>query len=143
MTSLSQPFAGPAAKSGTFKIGGDLAVHRLGFGAMQLTGAGVWGEPADHDETIAVLRRAVELDINLIDTADSYGTNGLKTAAPSISARRAKAAFAACGWSGSNSFNSTVSIRRWGSKIKSGRSSSCSDKGKSIMSDSRKSTSSK
>ncbi|HEX3997181.1 MAG TPA: aldo/keto reductase [Pirellulales bacterium] len=73
MTSLSQPFAGPAAKSGTFKIGGDLAVHRLGFGAMQLTGAGVWGEPADHDETIAVLRRAVELDINLIDTADSYG----------------------------------------------------------------------
>lgn len=63
----------PAARSGTFVIGGDLPVHRLGFGAMRLTGAGIWGEPADHSETIAVLRRAVELGINLIDTADSYG----------------------------------------------------------------------
>src|SRR5919112_1377449 len=62
-----------AAPSGTFVIGGDLPVHRLGFGAMQITGAGVWGEPADHDEAIAVLRRAVELGIDLIDTADSYG----------------------------------------------------------------------
>jgi aryl-alcohol dehydrogenase-like predicted oxidoreductase len=60
-------------KSGTFAIGGNLSVHRLGFGAMQLTGPGVWGEPADHVESIAVLRRAVELGINLIDTADSYG----------------------------------------------------------------------
>jgi pyridoxine 4-dehydrogenase len=63
----------PAARSGTFAIGGDLPVHRLGFGAMQLTGPGVWGEPADRAEAIAVLRRAVELGINLIDTADSYG----------------------------------------------------------------------
>jgi pyridoxine 4-dehydrogenase len=63
----------PAARSGTFAIGGDLPVHRLGFGAMQLTGPGVWGEPADHAEAIAVLRRAVELGINFIDTADSYG----------------------------------------------------------------------
>ena len=63
----------PAAKSGTFRIGGDLPVHRLGFGAMQLTGEGVWSEPADHEEAIAVLRRAVELGISLIDTADSYG----------------------------------------------------------------------
>ena len=63
----------PAANSGTFAIGGDLLVHRLGFGAMQLTGPGVWGEPADRAEAIAVLRRAVELGINLIDTADSYG----------------------------------------------------------------------
>jgi pyridoxine 4-dehydrogenase len=62
----------PAEASGTFSIG-DIPVHRLGFGAMQLTGDGVWGEPADHSEAIVVLRRAVELGINLIDTADSYG----------------------------------------------------------------------
>jgi pyridoxine 4-dehydrogenase len=63
----------PATRSGTFAIGGDLPVRRLGFGAMRLTGPGVWGEPADRTEAIAVLRRAVELGINLIDTADSYG----------------------------------------------------------------------
>jgi len=63
----------PAAQSGTFVIGGDLSVNRLGFGTMRLTGKGVWGPPADHAEAIAVLRRAVELGINLIDTADSYG----------------------------------------------------------------------
>src|SRR5881398_2997763 len=63
----------PAEASGTFLIGGDIPVRRLGFGAMQLTGDGVWGEPPDHDQAIAVLRRAVELGINLIDTADSYG----------------------------------------------------------------------
>src|SRR3954467_6636921 len=62
-----------AAESGTFTIGGDLTVNRLGFGAMQLTGEGVWGPPRDHDECIRVLRRAVELGVNLIDTADSYG----------------------------------------------------------------------
>ena len=63
----------PAVKSGTFNIGGDVPVVRLGFGAMRITGKGVWGEPADRDECIAVLRRAVELGITLIDTADSYG----------------------------------------------------------------------
>ncbi|PKK16239.1 aldo/keto reductase [Thermomonospora sp. CIF 1] len=63
----------PAAASGTFRIGGDLPVHRLGFGAMRITGPGVWGEPADRDEAIRVLRRAVELGVTLIDTADSYG----------------------------------------------------------------------
>src|SRR5437870_2040118 len=63
----------PAEASGTFLIGGDIPVRRLGFGAMQLTGDGVWGEPDDPDEAIAVLRRAIELGINLIDTADSYG----------------------------------------------------------------------
>jgi aryl-alcohol dehydrogenase-like predicted oxidoreductase len=63
----------PAAKSGEFLIGGDLPVWRLGFGAMRITGKGVWGEPQDHDEAIRVLRRAVELGINFIDTADSYG----------------------------------------------------------------------
>ncbi|MEP6669335.1 MAG: aldo/keto reductase [Chthoniobacter sp.] len=62
-----------AAKSGTFSIGGDIPVHRLGFGAMRLTGQGIWGEPADRAECLAVLRRAVELGITLIDTADSYG----------------------------------------------------------------------
>lgn len=62
-----------AALSGTFKIGGDLPVNRLGFGAMRITGAGVWGEPKDPTEAIRVLRRTVDLGINLIDTADSYG----------------------------------------------------------------------
>jgi pyridoxine 4-dehydrogenase len=57
----------------TFAIGGDLPVNRLGYGAMQITGPGVWGPPADHAESIRVLRRAVELGVNLIDTADSYG----------------------------------------------------------------------
>ena len=62
-----------AQGSGTFGIGGDLTVNRLGFGAMRLTGKGVWGPPDDHDECIRVLRRAVELGVNFIDTADSYG----------------------------------------------------------------------
>jgi pyridoxine 4-dehydrogenase len=63
----------PAKKSGKFLIGNDLNVTRLGFGAMRITGDGVWGEPADRAEAIRVLRRAVELGINFIDTADSYG----------------------------------------------------------------------
>jgi len=62
-----------AAPSGTFDIGGDLPVVRLGYGTMQLTGEGVWGPPRDHDEAIAVLRRSVDLGITLFDTADSYG----------------------------------------------------------------------
>lgn len=61
--------------AGDFAIGGDLPVHRLGFGAMRITGEGIWGEPSDSANALAVLRRAVELDINLIDTADSYGPN--------------------------------------------------------------------
>lgn len=63
----------PAHASGTFSIGGDLPVHRLGYGAMQLTGPGVWGDPADPAEAVRVLRRAVELGVDFIDTADSYG----------------------------------------------------------------------
>src|SRR6266436_3577857 len=63
----------PAAQSGIFKIGGDTTVHRLGFGAMRLTGKGIWDEPETPAECIAVLRRAVDLGINFIDTADSYG----------------------------------------------------------------------
>jgi aryl-alcohol dehydrogenase-like predicted oxidoreductase len=61
-------------QSGTLQIG-SLTVHRLGFGAMQLPGPGVWGPPRDHDGALAVLRRAVELGVDLIDTADSYGPN--------------------------------------------------------------------
>jgi pyridoxine 4-dehydrogenase len=57
----------------TFKIGGDLEINRLGFGAMRLTGKGIWGEPKDSAEAKRVLRRAVELGVNFIDTADSYG----------------------------------------------------------------------
>lgn len=63
----------PAAGAGRFMIGGDLNVARLGYGAMQLTGPGIWGDPADPDEAVRVLRRAVELGVNFIDTADSYG----------------------------------------------------------------------
>jgi len=62
-----------AAPSGTFLLGGDLPVYRLGFGAMRITGNGVWGPPKDHAEAIDVLRRAVALGVNLIDTAESYG----------------------------------------------------------------------
>jgi aryl-alcohol dehydrogenase-like predicted oxidoreductase len=64
-----------AAQSGTFLLGGDLPVVRLGFGAMRITGDGIWGEPRDRAEAIRVLRRAVELGVNFIDTADSYGPN--------------------------------------------------------------------
>ena len=65
--------AQPAQASGTLTLGGELTVNRLGFGAMRLTGKGVWGPPADRDEAVRVLRRAVELGVNFIDTADSYG----------------------------------------------------------------------
>jgi pyridoxine 4-dehydrogenase len=67
MTTLS------ATQSGTFTLGGDLTFNRLGYGAMQITGDGVWGPPKDHDEAVRVLKRAVELGVNFIDTADSYG----------------------------------------------------------------------
>jgi pyridoxine 4-dehydrogenase len=62
-----------AAAAGTFTIGGDLTVNRMGFGAMRITGKGIWGPPADKAAALATLRRAVELGVNLIDTADSYG----------------------------------------------------------------------
>src|SRR5271163_2674187 len=62
-----------AAAAGTFTIGGDLTVNRLGYGAMRITGTGIWGPPADKAAALATLLRAVELDVNLIDTADSYG----------------------------------------------------------------------
>jgi pyridoxine 4-dehydrogenase len=59
----------------TFTIGGDITINRLGFGAMRITGKGIWGEPENRDEAIKVLKRAVELGVNFIDTADSYGPN--------------------------------------------------------------------
>jgi len=63
----------PVGAAGTFGLGGDLEVHRLGYGAMRITGKGIWGPPADLDQARAVLRRAVELGVDFIDTADSYG----------------------------------------------------------------------
>lgn len=64
-----------ASWAGKLSLGGEISVHRLGFGAMRLTGEGIWGPPKDRSKAVAVLRRAVELDINFIDTADSYGPN--------------------------------------------------------------------
>ena len=64
-----------ASDAGTIDLGGDLTVNRLGFGAMRITGEGIWGDPPDREEAKAVLRRAVELGVNFIDTADSYGPN--------------------------------------------------------------------
>src|SRR6201997_662512 len=64
-----------ASLAGQVSLGGELSVHRLGFGAMRLTGEGIWGPPKDRKAALAVLRRAVELEINFIDTADSYGPN--------------------------------------------------------------------
>jgi pyridoxine 4-dehydrogenase len=71
--SMSDTQAISAAAAGTFIIGGDLTVNRLGYGAMRITGSGIWGPPADKASALATLKRAVELNINLIDTADSYG----------------------------------------------------------------------
>ena len=108
-----------AAVAGTFSLGGDLLVNRLGFGAMRLTGRGILGEPDDPDEARRVLRRTVELAVNLIDTADSYGpevserliaealhpypddlvVDGCPTVAPSTCARRARAACVGSRWS--------------------------------------------
>jgi pyridoxine 4-dehydrogenase len=70
---MQSTYQKPAEASGTLTIGGDLKIYRLGFGAMRITGEGVWGQPANKQEAIGVLRRALELGINLIDTADSYG----------------------------------------------------------------------
>jgi len=62
-----------AAAAGRFTIGGDLTVNRMGYGAMRITGPGIWGPPADRQAAVATLLRAIELGVNLIDTADSYG----------------------------------------------------------------------
>jgi aryl-alcohol dehydrogenase-like predicted oxidoreductase len=68
-----------AAAAGTIDVGGDLTVNRLGYGAMRITGRGIWGEPPDREQAKAVLRRAVELEVNFIDTADSYGPETSET----------------------------------------------------------------
>jgi aryl-alcohol dehydrogenase-like predicted oxidoreductase len=73
MSTQAQPIS--AALSGNVTLGGELTVNRLGFGAMRITGEGIWGPPNDKREALAVLRRAVELGVNFIDTADSYGPN--------------------------------------------------------------------
>jgi pyridoxine 4-dehydrogenase len=70
---MSQTQAMTAAASGTITIGGNLTVNRLGYGAMRITGPGVWGPPADEAASLATLRRAIELDVNFVDSADSYG----------------------------------------------------------------------
>jgi aryl-alcohol dehydrogenase-like predicted oxidoreductase len=70
---MSANTAPNASLSGTFALGGDLPVHRLGFGAMRITGAGIWGPPGNRANAIATLRRSVEVGVNLIDTAESYG----------------------------------------------------------------------
>ncbi len=75
MTSTTHDTENLAAASGTFRIGGDLPVVRLGYGTMQLTGEGVWGPPRDHDAAMRVLRRAVDVGVTFFDTADSYGPN--------------------------------------------------------------------
>jgi aryl-alcohol dehydrogenase-like predicted oxidoreductase len=72
---MSQIQAISAAAAGTITLGGDLTVNRLGYGAMRITGKGIWGLPADKSAALATLRRAVELGVNFIDTADSYGPN--------------------------------------------------------------------
>jgi pyridoxine 4-dehydrogenase len=73
MNMSEKPTSQSAAGSGTISLGGELTVNRLGFGAMRLTGDGIWGAPKDRATAIAVLRRAIELGVNFIDTADSYG----------------------------------------------------------------------
>jgi pyridoxine 4-dehydrogenase len=73
-TNMKEKIASPiAASSGTVSLGGELTVRRLGFGAMRITGDGIWGPPRDPASALEVLRRATELGVNFIDTADSYG----------------------------------------------------------------------
>src|ERR1700689_2385208 len=72
---MTQTQAVSAAAAGTITLGGDLTVNRLGYGAMRITGKGIWGPPEDKAQSLATLRRAIELGVNFIDTADSYGPN--------------------------------------------------------------------
>src|SRR2546429_5087999 len=76
---MSNDTAQPARASGTIDVGGDVTVQRMGFGAMRITGPGMWGDPPDRDDAKAVLRRVVELGVNFIDTADSYGPDVSET----------------------------------------------------------------
>jgi pyridoxine 4-dehydrogenase len=113
-----------ASQSGSFKIGGDIEIHRLGFGAMRLTGKGVWGQPEDRDEAVRTLRRVPELGINFIDTADSYGPNvseelirevlhPYKGILVATKAGFTRSAASGSGWSRSSSGNCTGSTPRF------------------------------
>ena len=73
MTTVDTTRGVPAAAAGSITLGGDLTVNRMGFGAMRLTGKGIWGPPKDPEKAVRVLQRAVELGVNFFDTADSYG----------------------------------------------------------------------
>jgi aryl-alcohol dehydrogenase-like predicted oxidoreductase len=137
-----------AAAAGSLTIGGDMTVHRLGFGAMRITGRGIWGPPPDRERAKAVLRRAIERGVTFIDTADSYGPNvseeliGEALApypADVVIATKAGlvrpgpddwAVWAACDASASISTSSTGPIRRCRSKNRSARSRNCSAKAK-------------
>ncbi len=79
MTEISRAGTATASPAGTLDVGGDLTVNRLGFGAMRITGPGVWGDPPDREQAKAVLRRALELGVNFIDTADAYGPDVSET----------------------------------------------------------------
>src|SRR5688500_10080997 len=72
---VATPNGSTATAAGELTLGGDMTVRRMGYGAMRITGDGIWGEPEDRDGAIAVLRRLVDLEVNFIDTADSYGPN--------------------------------------------------------------------
>ena len=78
-----------AALSGTFAIGGDLKVNRLGFGAMRVTGPGIWGEPTDRPEALRTLRRLPEIGVDFIDTAEAYGPMSAKSCSAKCSAAKA------------------------------------------------------
>lgn len=105
----------PAAAAGTISIGDDLRVNRMGFGALRLTGRGVWGPPADRPEAIRVLRRAIELGVNFIDTADSYGPNvSEELIAEALHPYpEGLAVLGACSWSGSISTSCIGSTRQF------------------------------
>ena len=156
----------PAHQSGSFAIGGDLVVHRLGFGAMQITGAGIWGPPDDVDNALAVLRTAADLGVDFIDTADSYGpavseeliaaalwpydgdrgrhegrtdahrsrpvARGGLPGVPHAAVRAVAAPAAASRRSICSSCTASTPACRW--LIRSGRSSSCSSRARSVTS---------
>jgi hypothetical protein len=131
----------PAEAAGTLVIGGEHEVRRLGFGAMRITGPGIWGPPADRDEALAVLRRAVGLGVNFIDTADSYGPDvseeliaAAQTPGPSTCGRRWRAACPAWASSRSPSTSSTGPTRRSPSRSRWASWSPCRARARSATS---------
>src|ERR1019366_6541450 len=122
-SSMSQQITLSAAAAGTFTIGGDLTVNRIGYGAMRITGPGIWGPPADKKAELATLRKAIELGVNLIDTADSYG--------PGISPKRWMGASSDCVWSPSTFINSTRPTMSSHSRLQWKRWPDCASKARS------------